>query len=116
MTRSTYLRKTPLGQRSAGGLNPLRRAAISASVILRVELAVGDVEVNGVAFADGGDGAADESFGGDVAGREAAGGAGEAAVGDESDGGAELGIATDGGGDVQASRACRDRPWDLRSG
>src|SRR6185437_6928410 len=44
------------------------------------EFAVGDVEGDGVAFADGGDGAAELSFGGDVAGHEAARGAGEAAI------------------------------------
>ena len=41
MTRSTYLRKTPLGQRKAGGLKPLRRDAISASLISTSSLRLG---------------------------------------------------------------------------
>jgi hypothetical protein len=49
------------------------------------ELAVGDVEGDGVAFVDGGDGAAElKASGSDVAGHEAAGGAGEAAVGERA--------------------------------
>ena len=49
------------------------------------QLAIGNVEVNDVAFAHGGDGSADKGFGSDVAGGEAARRAGEAAVGQQGD-------------------------------
>src|ERR1035438_2990788 len=45
---------------------------------------VGNIEVNDVALADGGDGSAGEGFRGDVAGGEAAGCTTEAAVGEQS--------------------------------
>ena len=41
VTRSTYLRKTPAGQRNGGGLKPFRRAAISSSLTSRVSLRLG---------------------------------------------------------------------------
>jgi len=44
VTRSTYLRKTPLGQRRAGGLKPFRRAGDFFVADLDVEPAVGNVE------------------------------------------------------------------------
>jgi hypothetical protein len=74
------------GQRSAG-----RREAFEARGDFFVadferQLAIGNVEVDDVAFADGGDGAADKGFRGDVAGGEAARCAGEAAVGEQGDG------------------------------
>ena len=69
-----------------------RRLAISSSGTLRRELAVGDVEGDGVAFVDGGDGAAEVGFGSDVAGHQAARGSGEAAVGEQGDGFGELGM------------------------
>ena len=54
-----------------------------------------------VAFADGGDGAADGCFGRDVTGHEAARGSGEATVGEEGHGLAQFGDAGDGGRDLQ---------------
>src|SRR6202045_2405097 len=48
---------------------------------LEAEFAVGDVEGDGVALADGGDGAAELGLGSDVAGHQAAGCATEAGVG-----------------------------------
>ena len=77
----------------------LRRLAISSAGTSRREFAVGDVEGDGVAFVDGGDGASELGFGGYVAGHEAAGGSGEAAVGEEGYGFGEFGDAFDGGGD-----------------
>ena len=58
-----------------------------------------DVEGDGVAFADGGDGAAELGFGGDVAGHQPARGSGETPVGEKGDGVGELGDSLDGGSD-----------------
>ncbi len=86
VTRSTYLRKTPAGQRSAGGVKSFRRCCDFFVADFDVELAIGNIEVDDVAFADRGDGSADEGFGSDVAGGEAARCAGEAAVGQQGNG------------------------------
>ena len=117
VTVLAYLAKTPRVKRGVGRLrSDLRRAAISASGTLRVSLRCGDVEGDGVAFVDGGDGASEEGFGGDVAGHEAAGGSGEAAVGEEGDGVGERGDAFDGGGDGEHLAHAGAAAWGLRSG
>ena len=76
-----------------------KRLAISSSETSSVEFAVGNVEGDGVAFADGGDRASELSFGSDVAGHQAARGAGETSVGEQRDRIRELGNALDGSGD-----------------
>ncbi len=94
-----YLAKTPRLKRGSGALPGFEACGDLFVGDVEGQLALRDVEGDGVAFVDGGDGASEESLGGDVAGHEAAGGSGEAAVGEESDGVREGGDAFDGGGD-----------------
>ncbi len=72
-----------MGQRNAGGVKSLSRAAISASLISTCQLAIGNVEVNDVALANCGDRAANKRFWRHVAGGEAARRAAETAVGEQ---------------------------------
>ena len=79
----------------------LRNALVEAllegcGIDIDFDLASGNVNVNDVAFVDGGDGTAERGFGGDMARHEAASGAAETSIGDERDSASET-LADDGG-------------------
>ena len=68
------------------------------------QFAIGNVEGDGVAFADGGDRSADGRLRSDVAGREAARRAGETPIGEQRNRVGQLRDADDGGGNLSISR------------
>ena len=96
-TSSAYLASAPRLTFGAGGCQPARRAARSASVAISRRARVDD---DAVAFVQQRDRAAARGFRRDVADHEAVGGAAEAAVGDQRDVVAEA-AADQRGGDAE---------------
>ena len=83
---ATYFAKTPLSYLGAGAFHFDSRSRTTSGATSRSMMPFLDVDVDDVAFFDGGDRAAADSFRRNVADHEAARGAAEPAIGEQCDG------------------------------